>query len=307
MEEKAMKIPRSSLRIAAIIAFAIFIASCALPSIETERRALVIGISDYINLPPPSGPNTDLTYPSKDADDLKIALEASGWIVDNSLIDHAATKAAIHASITDFFAGLPASGTALIYFSGHGTDSSVSSYLVPSDYNGNPYSYSQMISPEELLSWITGSTLTKNVIFIADSCRSGGFVYSGDSHDVIASPYDSSEDQTIWVAPLPTIAGFAELLALNAKATKALDMIALSASGSSEDSYETSDLENGVFTQFLIEASSEGDKDHDGFVTCTEAYTYAARKVDSYWNDLYPTDYGFYPHISGGWRDLVLF
>ncbi len=287
---------------AALIALALAVASCAQPSITTERRALVIGISDYID---PTVPN--LTFPEQDALDVKTTLEASGWVVDNSLKDHVATKAAIQASIASFFSDLPADGTALIYYSGHGTSREDTSFIVPSDFNDASSVFAPLISPEELAGWITDSIATKNVIFIADSCNSGGFVAPGDSSDQIPTPYDPASDPTIWVAPLPTFAKFDELLALNAQAIGDLDMITISASGADELSWETAALQNGVFTHFLLEAATRGDRDNDGFVTCTEAYSYAARRVDSYWNDSEPSTNGFYPHITGGWRDLVLF
>ena len=302
-----MKTIQSSLRAIVALALALLTASCALPAITVERRALMIGISDYINLPPPSGPGTDLTYPSVDAIDMKAVLESSDWVVDNSLMDHAATKAAIQAKFSSFFSALPENGTALIYYSGHGTEINEVSYLVPSDYNGDYDNYSQMISPTELASWVNDSIATKNVIFIADSCNSGGFVAAGDSSDQIATPYNPTSDRTIWVTPLPTIAKFAELLSLNAKATGNLDMITISASGAAELSYETGALQNGVFTHFLLDAATKGDVNNDGFVSCTEAYSYAARRVDSYWNDSRSSGDGFYPHITGGWRDLALF
>ncbi len=290
------------LRIAALTALALLAASCALPSVTTERRALVIGISDYID---PTVAN--LTYPGQDALDVAAALEASGWTVDSTLVDHAATKAAIQARIAGFFSGLPADGTALIYYSGHGTSLEGTAYLVPSDFNDASSVFSPLISPQELSGWITDSIVTKNVIFIADSCNSGGFVAAGDSSDQINTPYDPASDPTIWITPLPTIAKFAELLSLNATATGSLDMITISASGAEELSWETAALHNGVFTHFLLQAATLGDRNKDGFVTCTEAYSYAARRVDSYWNDSEPSDNGFYPHITGGWRDLVLF
>jgi uncharacterized caspase-like protein len=299
-----MKAIRSTLLAAAALALALLAASCALPAVTTQRRALVIGISDYINLP--TATNHDLSYPAKDAGDMKTALETNGWVVD-SLLDHAATKSAIRDKILSFFSGLPSDGTALIYYSGHGTELNNTSYIVPSDFNDSPSIFGPLISSEELSSWIVGSIDTKNVIFIADSCNSGEFARAGDSSDQIATPYNPTSDPTIWVAPLPTIAKFAELLSLNAKATGDLDMITISAAGLLESSYETSALQNGVFTHFLLEAATKGDQNRDGFVSCTEAYSYAAKRVDSYWNGSEPTSNAFYPHISGGWRDLVLF
>ena len=301
---------------AALAAFSLVASSCSQPTVvNPEKYALVIGISDYKNLPPPDPYiASDLTYPRKDAESLQTLLEKDpAWNV-SSLFDLAATKSAILNTITTFFESIPdySNSIALVYFSGHGySDSSTGvAYLVPTDFS-NTATISQLISPAELSALITSYSPTKNVIFISDSCYSGNFVASGDSIDSITSPYPSWGGNTVSVSSLAALGDFGTLLVKNAQASGALAPIAISASGDLESSYEvgtlgTTTLNHGVFTYYLLESAANGDVNSDGYVTCTEAYTYAAKAIDKYWNNIY-SYYGFYPHISGGLRDLVLF
>ena len=306
--------------------------SCTLPiEIAVERKALFIGISDYITLPDPGpGSGRDLRYPDNDATDFADLLEGQKWTVNRNLINPeygdlapgqtiasktVASKNAIRSEINSWFSDLDMNGIALIYFSGHGYEESRTAYLVAADYVAG--SASAFISAAELSAWIIESipsNITKNVIVIVDSCFSGGFVSSRESSDVIPQsyiPYGTNSS----VSALAALGQFGDLLAANAAEKGLLAPIVISAAGSTELSYEDYPPEsqyylgyaNGVFTEFLLEAAVYGDANRDGFVTCTEAYTYAARAIDKNWNRTIDSSAAFYPHISGGLRDLVLF
>ena len=301
--------------------------SCAQPSeIIVERKAIFIGISDYLYLPDP-GPASgrDLRYPDDDAKDLANLLESQGWEVNRKLINPEygdlapgavpARKATIRAEIMSWFQDLEKNGIAMIYFSGHGTEESGITYLVAADYSAG--STSAFISATELSTWIIESipaNVTQNVIVIADSCYSGGFVSARESSDVISqsyTPYGTNSS----VSTLAALGQFGDLLAANAAEKGVLAPIVISAAGSAELSYEdySSDSQyylgyaNGVFTEFLLEAAVNGDANGDNLITCTEAYTYAAKAIDDKWNRTSGSSTAFYPHISGGLRDLVLF
>jgi len=78
------------------------------------KYALVIGISDY------AGTSNDLSYCDDDAIDWKNQLQAEGYNV-TSLIDLAATKAAIEAAVTNL-ASLSIAGNEIAFvYSGHGS------------------------------------------------------------------------------------------------------------------------------------------------------------------------------------------
>jgi hypothetical protein len=300
--------------------------SCSLPGKLTgERYALLIGISQYPGL------DNDLTYPVADAQDLGSELANQAW---NTLVlkDASATKEGIKSAIKSHFASIPKDGTALIYYAGHGTLSNLNAaayqtkYGTLSTYTGDigeavlvPYDFDNSanwtggITSDELYSWIKELN-TENVIVILDSCFSGGLVKTSDAYDTIAAEFTVGPTNTSYVLPIVAIADFTDLLAKNAEKNQKLAPITISAAGSEESSYEDFPVNdpqylgygNGIFTYYLLESIKNGDSNGDGFVTCTEAYTYSARALNNTWNKKFPYS-KFYPHITGGLRDLVLF
>ena len=293
--------------LAACLGAACLLAACSLPAaITSERRALLIGINDYIF-------NTvdgfrDLEYPRKDAQTLGALLDSQGWETDDTtLIDTAATKAKIKAVMEDYFKGIPSNATALVYYSGHGTLDESNAYIVPSDYQR--ITPDRLVSAAELGGWIEEYILpyTKNVMLIIDACNSGGFVAESDSTDLIDPDYDVNLGYSVTTAALSGLSSFSALLAKNMEQAGSLDPIVMSAAGFKEESWESDSLQHGVFTYYLLKAAQNGDANKDGYVSATEAYTYAAKSIDKYWNDLYGNSNAFYPHITGGLRDLVLF
>jgi hypothetical protein len=287
-----------------LVASSLFVA-CSLPGkLTSDRHALLIGINDYIYFVP----DDDLSYPRADAETLGALLDLHGWAADyTTLIDTNATKAKIKAKIETYFKGIPADATALIYFSGHGDAASGEAYLVPSDYQSS--GPDKRISTAELSQWIQSYILpySNNIIVIIDACYSGGFVPQSDSLDIIDPDFDVNFSYS---ASSPALAGLSDigaLLARNLDHSGILEPIILSAAGFDELSWETGELKHGVFTYYLLKAAGNGDTNRDGYVSTTEAYTYAAKSIDKSWNDLYGNSNAFYPHITGGLRDLVLF
>ncbi|MFZ3110274.1 MAG: caspase family protein, partial [Rectinemataceae bacterium] len=266
--------------LAGLAIFLLFLVSCS-QSIEitTDRRALIIGISDYANTI-----YQDLTYPEDDAIDMDKLLLAQGWTTSR-MTDAQATLSNIESEMSSFFADIDKNSTALVYYSGHGTLSN-DGYdgdpaLVPNDFNFT--TWKPLITAADLSKMITDYIPTKNVIVIADSCYSGGFVSSRESSDVIPQSYVTYGTNSS-VSALAALGQFGDLLAANAAEKGILAPIVISAAGSAELSWETGALQNGVFTYYLLEAATGGDANHDGFVTCTEAYTYAAKAIDANWN-----------------------
>jgi len=287
--------------------------SCSLKGIDTEHYYLCVGICEY-----ESNDIADLTYPDLDAAGLGHVLSKRGWQAapfpntlsvehDGLLLDSEATKDNIETAIKDAFANVPPDATILVYFSGHGTlnKSADTCYLLPYDYSTS-MGFSKAISPAELNSWFS-SLPTKNIIFISDSCYSGGFVSTQDSEDTMPATYQDGADTSL-AALSYSLTSFGSLLVKNAQATGAPAPVAISAAGAKESSYDGGpDKAHGVFTYYLLQAAEMGDSNHDGSVTCTEAYSYAAQCIKEYWNDRYGKTSAFYPHLSGGARDLVLY
>lgn len=307
----------------------ILAASCSLWSpVTAQRYALVIGIADYLNYSPPPGGH-DLQYTDDDARYLAKTLKADGWTVRDPLIDAEATKTGIQNAISSFFGSIPRGATALVYYSGHGTLTndgfSGDAVLVP--YEFNPLTWSPYITELELSSWIADSagTRTANIIVILDSCNSGGFVSVQGAIDSIPDDYDPPLKQTTPSLLEMAFTRFSDMLAAGAQADGALKPIVLSAAGYGDVSFELDEFRDpktdptsdghGIFTYFLVESMRKGDRNGDGFVTCSEAYSYASRQIDLNWNrsgdaavnsDAYNDGY-YRPHMTGGLRDLVLF
>ena len=279
--------------------------SCTIgqPTINVEKYAFLIGISDYLD---PA--LRDLTYTENDRVDMGNLLRSQGWTVHDDSFGAGASYASIRSSMESFFEGIPEHSTVLIYYSGHGTFSQGAilgtPVIVPYDFSYS--SWAPTIGPEELSSWIEAYIPSRNVILIIDACHSGGFVEGEDSLDGLGESY-VPDRQTINTSALLALSQFGDLLAKNAIAAGRPSPVALSAAGPAELSWESATLGNGVFTYYLMESVLKGDSNGDGFVTATEAYSYAARRINSEWNANNWTANAFYPHISGGLRDLVLF
>lgn len=136
---------------------------------STVRRALLVGVGDYISEDIP-----DLPAPPYDVDMMRDTLEHSG--IEPNLIgelkDQQATKSDILTGIANAFDGADSDDISYFYFTGHGTlDNDDVSYLCPTDYNLNTSTAISVNDLETALSAIQGT----KVIFI-DSCHSGGFI-----------------------------------------------------------------------------------------------------------------------------------
>lgn len=297
------------------LTFILAVSSCSLflsaPSLPA-RHALVIGIADY-----QSTKINDLSYTDDDARSMADLLAAQGWRVEETLIDSDASKAGIILAIQNLLGRVPKGDYALIYYSGHGVEANGTSYLVPYDYDVN--SNSKLISEDELADLFSKHAKTDNLIFIADSCFSGGFIPDTEVLDAVPPDFSASRFSKKEAFPFFAFKNLAALVQNNADSDGSLVPMVISAAGSLEFSYEIdkdypSDsiipklYEHGIFTYFFIEAAEHADSNGDGFVTATEAYVYAVSKISKEWNRVHSvSNMDFYPHISGGLRDIVLF
>jgi hypothetical protein len=134
------------------------------------KRALCIGINDY------PGVNADLSGCVNDAEDWATALAARGFQV-NTLLDAAATKAAIMSALGEMIAATKYGGTALLQFSGHGTwipdlDNDESDKrdeaLCPHDIAAV-----QLITDDELATTFEALAYGARGVLITDCCHSG--------------------------------------------------------------------------------------------------------------------------------------
>lgn len=227
--------------------------SAALAETQVYARsyAVVIGVSDYDNLP-------DLPGARVDAERVARALAAQGFSV-TTLRDEEATRARLVSELADRIPRvLGDNDRVLVYFAGHGHTSFDRrlGYLMPKDGRADAPAVTG-ISMDEVQQWLTRSYSAKHVLFVADACYSG---LALRSRAVPATSTDPGYLRRITSDRLrfSLVAGSAEQVA-----------------------HETD--EGGVFTSFFL-AGLEGaaDRDDNGLVTSDELAGFVEDGVSSY-------------------------
>lgn len=268
---------------------------------ESVRRALLVGIGDYI----PSGLGEgDLLGPPNDVNMIQSILVNSGVPHDNigTLKDTGATKSAIISKITNTFSGVDADDISYFYFSGHGASNNGNSYLVPTDAGGNLNNCISVAELENELGKISGTK-----VVIIDTCHSGGFIGKGVNEKKISDYLQDFNNSIINV--------FAVKRVTEKGLNKSFYQV-LTSSHSTQFSYEyfphpvTNDY-NGLFTGYLCEGcgystyqSFPADKSpKNGEITLQEAYEYTDGAIQDLiirmsWQDKVDQDTQVYPENS---------
>jgi hypothetical protein len=292
------------------------LASCKL-EIDYDMYAIVYGISDY-----PNGVN-DLDSTDDDARDMADLLTSQGYQVVLRVTDESDNDAHYDQLVADFGwaasgAGLELDDLFLFYFSGHGfkdpegVESSPGSdqddeVLVmvdnastePADLRATVY-----LTDDELAEWLHTIPCARRIV-ILDSCYSGGFIANAGEADAI--PPDYSDGSNGFLDTLgDTIRLYANFQDYGSDIAPG-DALVIAASGERDYAYESS-LGNGMMTWYLLESASRGDSNRDGYVTVSEAYNYIYRNINENFNANLPEGKDvFFPHVSGGPVDYVLF
>jgi subtilisin family serine protease len=237
-------------------------------------RAVICGISDYST-------RSDLFYADNDAMDIySVLLTSSCWDPANIelLIDSAATKSAIQSAIESMGTASDTDDVCVFYFSGHGT---AKPDVAPFDENDTHDEYlctyaDADISDDELGDWMAALPTSRYMVLI-DSCYSGGTVGATIEGVKGVGSFTPEEGD-----------GFlADFVVRSTSMTLDLDdndvgeVVTSCAEG--ELSWEDHDLENGVFTYYLVQALyGDADINGDGWISGPEAHTYAAPKTTNY-------------------------
>lgn len=129
------------------------------------RLALVIGNKDYPN----GGLFSSLTNPLNDAQDMKAMLERYHFEVVSLVLN--GNKQKIDNAVQTFINQLPAEGTALLYYSGHGIEVRGENYLIPvgTTFRNADDVYRDAVNAHDILRKIGLSKKRVN-IFILDMC-----------------------------------------------------------------------------------------------------------------------------------------
>ncbi len=232
-----------------------------------NRYALLVGISEYDN------PSANLQYCDDDAEDLRNLLLGCGWQDANIhiLLNSAATKAAIKEGIRWLGTVADADDIVLYYHSSHGTTSAdtppldeardgLDEYLCTYDLSrGN-------ICDDELSLWWRGIKTRKYVVLL-DTCFSGGHIRSvGPAFAPQAFDLAPEGPPEVHLRDMDDLGGG----------------VVITACRDDETSVEFASMENGLFTQCILDGitSSFADLNQNGFVSAEELYSYARPRVD---------------------------
>ncbi|HEX3877010.1 MAG TPA: tetratricopeptide repeat protein [Bryobacteraceae bacterium] len=213
--------------------------------------AVIVGISHYKNLEA----KLQLQYPERDAHSIytvAISPEGGNFKQENVhvLEGPKATLANIRHEIDEWLPANAKDGDrVLIYFAGHGFMYQGKGYLAPYDFDMNNVKGSGY--PMEELSNIIGSKIHATYkILLTDACHSGAI-----------SPDDTENLNNTLEKLNPSL-------------------FSMTASRARESSYESPELEHGVFTYYVVQGmGGAADVSHDGVVTADELSEYVHEEV----------------------------
>jgi len=215
-----------------------------------DLHALVVGVSTYNN--PKISP---LKFAAKDATDFAEFIKSQQDLYKNVnvklLVNEKATRAEIEKFLLYDVRNAGKDDSVILYFSGHGA--------IDPRRGGEYFFVTHDADPDYL--GATGVLMScsrffkgleaRHVLVYSDTCHAGSF--SAMEPKSVSSSMESFIDEF----------------------RSSSGRVIFSSSKPDEYSMELADLDNGVFTHFLLEAlRGAADKDRDGVVTAREAYDY---------------------------------
>lgn len=262
---------------------------------------LAFGVSKYQN------PAYNLQFADKDAKDLSIVVEGlkgRGYanVYTKILTNEQVTPEAISASKT-FVKDAKPDDCFILYIAGHGmhdSDSEATYYYLTSnaDLKNLKGTAADFETIEDLLQGIP----PRNKLFLMDACESGE-IDDNDQGPMIAAAtgagissrgFKSTSTQT-QNTELKTVKRnylYQKDRYIYNDLVRRSGAIVFSSSKGGELSYERSDIENGLFTEYIMKAltSAEADKDGNGTISTDELREYVSNQVAKASGDLqHPT------------------
>ncbi len=236
-----------------------------------QKYALIVGVSDYERLQSSeSTPSNlidlfDLKYASKDALDISKVLD-QGYFIDSNwnktiLTNHEATTTNIKKHVKRIFTQARKDDIILIFFSGHAKYDYLNDlYLL--GYNYDISNIEENVSRE----WIDKnmiSSKSQNVFMFLDAC------YSGASN-VTLNARGSGDNYT-------------KLLEKEMKKYGGQKFI-FASSGANQESFESKELANGLFTHFLIRGlmGEAPETRNNQYIDLDELETFVINQVSRY-------------------------
>lgn len=200
------------------------------------RKALVVGLNDY--------EGHELEWCDNDAAAIKALIESNGDGSPNfdvvSIIG-GCTKNQLHEAIKELF--FDDAETALLYFSGHGSDND-GGYLCTSDFSDGDLG----VRMERILQ-LANESKCKNKVIILDCCFAGKL---------------------------------GESVLVNNQSVLGNGVTIMAASQSWQPSKERSQIQHGVFTNLLIQGLKGGAADIRGNITPASLYTFVDQSLGAW-------------------------
>ena len=276
--------------------------------VKTNLYILAFGVSKYQN------PAYNLAYADKDAMDLSKVLETyKGKGFDNVytkvLTNEQVTPEAIKAA-KDFVKNAKPDDTFILFIAGHGMhdkDGEATYYYLTSnaDVNNLKATAADFETIEDLLQGIP----PRNKLFLMDACESGEIDEEDQGQMLTAAKgvgIASRGFKKVGTERVEVPAGAVSTSSTAAKRNylyqkdryiyndlvRRSGAIVFSSSKGGELSYERSDIENGLFTEYIMKAltTTEADKDKNGTVSTDELREYVSTQVAKASGDLqHPT------------------
>lgn len=226
-------------------------ATCSDIAPGARLQVLTIGISRHRQQ------DLDLEFADRDARDLAEALEDSqsslyAEVSVHSLLNEKATRRGILESLSQMefkMAGGAGADLSVIHFAGHGDLVENAFFLFPHDVDtsSTPSLKATAVSAPDFRNGIASIAKHGRVIVFLDACHSGGGT----------APLDQSL-QAMLQSPNVTV---------------------ITSSRAGEQSQERAELENGVFTEALLEALVQADADGDGLIRVSDLSRHLSDRV----------------------------
>jgi formylglycine-generating enzyme required for sulfatase activity len=208
------------------------------------KVALVVGVSKY---PEVSG-FAALNYAASDATEVGATLKSQGYLV-SILTDGDATRGAIVRTLHQLSDAIdPAQGTFLFYFSGHGFSIGTKNHLAPVSASESDLER-EGLSIEEVEQLMAASK-AKRQLMLLDACRNDPWAGSKGGGGRSFAAFEEAEGLRI-----------------------------LNSTRLGRVSYESSELQHGVFTAFVLDALKGKAAGADGLVTFHDLSDYVTDSV----------------------------
>ena len=276
----------------------------------TRYWGVFVGISDYQT-------QSDLNFSADDATSIyNLLLHDSRWDASRMTLlrNSQASRAGIDNAITAMASLSDDDDINLFFFSGHGGQANDD--FIPFDeldakdeylgcWDSNNFDYNGDFLDDdmgEILGQIRGTT-----VVMLDTCFSGGHIKATSSKSTSGKTHTSQNIKFI-IKPFEQQTGitrkgdgFASDLVDGVSALKdaddLLNIIVLTASDDDELSYESPELQQGIFTYFLMLGLKTNDVNNNGHVSAEESFEYLQPEIKEYTNTTFTPQK--YDGISG--------